>query len=534
MTIGIGRAFCQQHYLQHKGRLFQDHYQRLSFVKWKDTSSLVTRDPQRITVTNPANGKQLCTVDAASSEEVEWAVSHAQTTFDSGIWSKASSMHRASVLSRLALCLQQRIPDMARIDTMQTGRPIREMNAQMTRLPEWLSYYAALLRTNQGFVAPAQGKLLNYVQRVPLGVVAQITPFNHPLFIAIKKIAPALAAGNSVIVKPSELTPISLLEFASLTQEAGLPDGVLTILPGYGHTTGKQLATHPLVRKVDITAGTRTGRALGAIVGSNLSAFTAELGGKAPILIFDDADVVSAVNGVAFASFIASGQTCVSGTRIIIQENIYESFIMEFLKKVESITRGMGDPMNERCSMGSIISPHHLNRIDDMVARRQSGTVLTGGKRMLGKSLLDHFDFSRGSFYPPTVISDVDVSHELWQEEIFGPVVVVKKFSTESEGVRLANASKYGLGAGVWTQDLSRAHRVAADIDAGLVWVNTHHRNDPSSPWGGMKESGIGRENGIEALEAYSQSKSIIVNVASVDESRQTDDWFSGEQKRYG
>jgi acyl-CoA reductase-like NAD-dependent aldehyde dehydrogenase len=336
-----------------------------------------------------------------------------------------------------------------------------------------------------------------------------------------------------IALTPNQLTPISLLEFANLTQEAGLPDGVLTILPGYGHTTGKQLATHSLVRKVDITAGTQTGRALGAIVGSNLAAFTAELGGKAPILIFDDADIVSAVNGVAFAAFVASGQTCVSGTRIIIQENIYESFMTEFLKKVESITQGMGDPMNERCSMGSIISSHHLNRIDDMVARRQSGTILTGGKRMLGKSLLDHFDFSRGSFYPPTVISDVDVSHELWQEEIFGPVVVVKKFSTESEGIRLANASKYGLGAGVWTQDLSRAHRVGADIDTGLVWVNTHHRNDPSSPWGGMKESGIGRENGVEVLEAYSQSKSIIVNVASADESR-TDDWFSGEQKRYG
>ncbi|KAG2077204.1 aldehyde dehydrogenase [Suillus decipiens] len=519
--------------LQRKGLLFQDYYRRSSFVQWKDRSSSATRDPERITVTNPANGKQLCTVDAASSEEVEWAVSHAQTTFDSGIWSKASSIHRSSVLSRLADSLQRRIPDMAQIDTLQTGRPIREMNAQMARLPDWLNYYAALLRTNQGFVAPTQGKLLNYVQRVPLGVVAQITPFNHPLFIAIKKIAPALAAGNSVIVKPSELTPISLLEFASLTQEAGLPDGVLTILPGYGHTTGKQLATHSLVRKVDVTAGTQTGRALGAIVGSNLAAFTAELGGKAPILIFDDADVVATVNGVAFAAFVASGQTCISGTRIIIQENIYESFMTEFLKKVESITRGMGDPMDERCSMGSIISPHHLNRIDDMVARRQSGTILAGGKRMSGSSLLDHFDFSRGSFYPPTVVSDVDVSHELWQEEIFGPVVVVKKFSTESEGVRLANASKYGLGAGVWTQDLSRAHRVATDIDAGLVWVNTHHRNDPSSPWGGMKESGIGRENGIEALEAYSQSKSIVVNVASADESR-TDDWFSGEQKRYG
>ncbi|OJA19329.1 hypothetical protein AZE42_00456 [Rhizopogon vesiculosus] len=508
--------------------LLQDHYRRPSQCKG---NPLV----ERFTVSNPANGNLLCTVDAASSEEVDSAVSRAQATFESGIWSKASAIHRSSVLSRLADSLHRCIPDIALIETLQTGRPIREMNAQMSRLPDWLSYYAALLRTNHGFIAPTQGKLLNYIRRIPLGVVAQVTPFNHPLFIAVKKIAPALAAGNSVVVKPSELAPISLLEFEKLTQEAGLPDGVLTVLPG-GHTTGKQLVSHSLIRKVDITAGTQTGRMLGAIVGSNLAAFTAELGGKAPILIFDDADVISAVNGVAFAAFVASGQTCVSGTRIIIQENIYGSFMTAFLEKVESIRQRMGDPMDERCSMGSIISPRHLDRIDNIVARRQSGTILTGGQRMMGKSSLNDFDFSCGSFYPPTVITDVDVKHELWQEEIFGPVVVVKKFSTESDGVRLANASKYGLGAGIWTRDVSRAHRVAADIEAGLVWINTHHRNDPSSPWGGMKESGIGRENGLEALEAYSQSKSVIVNVAPPDESRQTDDWFadSVEQRRYG
>ncbi|KAI0298920.1 aldehyde dehydrogenase domain-containing protein [Russula brevipes] len=410
------------------------------------------------------------------------------------------------------------------------------MRAQLGRLPEWLDYYAALLRTHQSFVTPTQGKLLNYVQRVPLGVVAQITPFNHPLLIAIKKIAPALAAGNSVIVKPSELAPLSVLEFAQIALDAGVPGGVLSVLPGHGATTGKELISHPLIRKVDITAGTDTGRALGSIVGGNLAAFTAELGGKAPIVIFDDADVPSAVNGTAFASFIASGQTCVSGTRVLVQSGVYDAFVSQFLEKVRSITRRMGDPMNPQSTMGSVISVHHLRRIHGMVEQRSSGTILAGGEPLKGRSLLDGFNFSRGSFYPPTVIADVSLNDALWKEEVFGPVVVLNKFETESEGVELANNSKYGLGAGIWTQNLSRAHQVAENLQAGLVWVNTHHRNDPSSPWGGMKESGIGRENGVEAFEAYSQSKSTIVNVASAEETLKRDDWFGDEveNKRYG
>ncbi|KAH7911552.1 aldehyde dehydrogenase domain-containing protein [Hygrophoropsis aurantiaca] len=510
----------------------QDHYRPFAPLSPRRPSS----EQEEFVVYNPANGDLLCTVESASVDEVQDAVHHAHETFRSGIWSKASPIARSVVLSRLARALEERTADFARIESLQTGRTIREMNAQLGRLPEWLHYYASLLRTHQAYVAPTQGKLLNYVQRIPLGVVAQITPFNHPLFIAVKKIAPALAAGNSVIVKPSELAPISLLEFAQIATDAGIPQGVLTILPGLGPTTGKALVSNPLVRKVDLTAGTSTGRALGAIVGSNLAAFTAELGGKAPIVIFDDADLKSAVNGATFSALIASGQTCVSGTRLIIQENIYDRFMTAIAEKFKSVTRRMGDPANPQSSMGSVISPRHLERIINMVNSRNGGNILVGGGRMLGKSTLDGFDFSRGSFFAPTIIADVDIRYELWQEEIFGPVVVVKKFTDEAEGVALANASKYGLGAGIWTTDLSRAHRVAADIESGIVWVNSHHRNDPSSPWGGMKESGIGRENGVEAFESYSQSKSVIVNIATSEESRRDDDWFaeSGEAKRYG
>ncbi|KXN89547.1 NAD/NADP-dependent betaine aldehyde dehydrogenase [Leucoagaricus sp. SymC.cos] len=506
---------------------------------------------EQFPVLNPANGEELCQIVSSSSEDVKAAVQNAQAVFESGVWSKASVLHRSKVLSNLARALERKIPEFAVMETMQTGRTIREMNVQLGRLPEWLSdYYAALLRTTNAYVAPTQGKLLNYVQRAPLGVVAQITPFNHPLLIAIKKIAPALAAGNSVIVKPSELAPITVLEFAELAAEAGIPEGVLTILPGLGPVTGREIVEHPLIRKADITASTQTGRSIGRIVGGNLASFTAELGGKvisiasegltqrgtqAPIVIFNDADLISSVNGAAFAAFIASGQTCVSGTRILIQNDIYDTFMSLFTEKVESIKRRMGNPLNPRSTMGTVISMNHLKRIEEMVMHT-SGKIILGGGRMTGTSDLDGFDFSSGSFYSPTVIVDIEIEDELWQEEIFGPVVVVRKFQDEAEGIALANSCKYGLGAGIWTSDLSRAHRVAAEIQAGLCWVNTHHRNDPSSPWGGMKESGIGRENGLEAFHAYSHTKSTIVNVAPPEETRSSDDWFSDspEGKRYG
>ncbi|KAH9850759.1 aldehyde dehydrogenase [Lenzites betulinus] len=490
---------------------------------------------EEIAVTNPANGELLSTIISASEEDVQSAVYSAHEAYKAGAWSRAPASQRAAVLSNLARELEERVPDLARVETAQTGRAIREMRAQLGRLPEWLDYYAAVLRTHNAYVAPTQGQLLNYVQRVPLGVVAQITPFNHPLLIAVKKIAPALAAGNSVIVKPSELAPISVLEFAEMAAAAGVPPGVLQVLPGYGRTVGKMLVSDPAVRKVDITAGTDTGRAIGRIVGANLAHYTAELGGKAPVVVFGDADVAGAVNGAAFACFVASGQTCVSGTRLLVQDAVYDEFMDGFLRKVGSITRRIGDPANPKSAMGTVISLRQLERIEGMV-QRGVGTVLAGGRRMTGPSPLDGYDLSQGAFFPPTVIADVPTEDDLWREEIFGPVVVVKRFSTEQEGIDLANGCKYGLGAGLWTQDLSRAHRVSAQIEAGLVWVNTHHRNDPSSPWGGMKESGIGRENGLEAYEAYTQSKSTIVNVATAEETRKVQDWFAeeDEEKRYG
>ncbi|KAG6817836.1 hypothetical protein H0H87_001668 [Tephrocybe sp. NHM501043] len=319
-----------------------------------------------------------------------------------------------------------------------------------------------------------------------------------------------------------------------MAKEAGVPTGILHVLPGLGATVGKAIVGHPYIRKIDITASNQTGRAVGQVAGANIASFTAELGGKAPIIVFDDADIPSAVNGVTFASFVASGQTCVSGTRILVQDSIYDSFLSALLEKTESIKSRMGNPTNPHSTMGPVISEHHLERIEGILDRT-NGKILYGGKRMTGSSPLDDFNYTKGAFLNPTIIEDIQSTDELWQEEVFGPVIVVRRFKHVEEGVALANDCKYGLGAGIWTSNIARAHRVASDIHAGLCWVNTHHRNDPSSPWGGMKESGIGRENGVEAFESYSQSKSTIVNTSTLEEMSK-DDWFSDStvQRRYG
>jgi acyl-CoA reductase-like NAD-dependent aldehyde dehydrogenase len=307
-------------------------------------------------------------------------------------------------------------------------------------------------------------------------VVAQITPFNHPLLIAVKKIAPALAAGNSVVLKPSELTPITSLLLGRIMKQAGLPDGVFSVLPGYGVTTGKALVSHPLVKKVDVTGGTPSGRAIGAIAGSNLAKFTAELGGKAPVIVTAEADIELAVNGVVFASFIASGQTCVAATRIIVEESIITPFLERLVAKVASIERRMGSPANEESMMGSMISARQLGNVESLVEEGVANgvSVLTGGKRMQGVSSLDGCDFSRGYFYPPTVLSDGPtakiIDSRIWKEEAFGPVIVVVPFQGEAEAIALANDSEFGLGAAIWSQNLSQAYRLADAIESGICW----------------------------------------------------------------
>jgi acyl-CoA reductase-like NAD-dependent aldehyde dehydrogenase len=487
------------------------------------------------------NSNLISSVHSASSEDIENAIQTAHKAFKSGIWSKAPRHVRADTLDKIALLLMDALPTLIAIEVQQTGRAIREMNAQVPSLVKWFKYYASLVRVEERPVLPTTGKLHNWVDRRPLGVVVQITPFNHPLLIAVKKIAPALAAGNSIVLKPSELTPITSLLLGRILKESGVPDGIFNVVNGYGGTVGKQLVSHPLVKKVDVTGGTPAGRAIGAIAGQNLAHFTAELGGKAPLVVFEDADVELAVNGIAFGSFIASGQTCIAATRIIVH-NILLPPVLEKLKvKAESIERRMGDPKATSTSMGPLISQRQLNNVITLVdeAKGKGVAVISGGERLNSKAA-SGFDFSKGYFYPPTVLADSEkakiLDTRIWKEEAFGPVIVVVGFDTEEEALYLANDSEFGLGAAIWTKDLSRAFRVSEQIEAGICWVNTHHRNDPSSPWGGIGSSGVGSENGVEAYHAYTSMKSTIINYADAEECLMGEDWFKeeGGSVRYG
>lgn len=449
---------------------------------------------------------------------------------------------RADTLDKIAELLTPSLPQLIALEVQQTGRAIRELNAQVPTLTKWFKYYAALLRTEERAVLPTMGKLHNWIDRVPLGVVVQITPFNHPLLIAVKKIAPALAAGNSIVLKPSELTPLTSLQLGKIMKDAGVPDGVFNVLPGDGVTTGKALVEHPLVKKVDVTGGTPAGRAIGAIAGRNLAHFTAELGGKAPLIVFERAHIDLAVNGIAFGSFIASGQTCVAATRIIVHDSILTTVTDKLVAKAKSIQQRMGSPSNPKSSMGPLISAKQLAHVTSLThdAITAGATLLTGGHRMTGPSPLDNHDLSTGYFFAPTMLTSSPTTNitstRLWTEEAFGPVILITSFATESQALALANDSLYGLGAALWTQDLAQAFRVAEQVDAGITWVNTHHRNDPSSPWGGAKESGVGSENGQEAYRAYTRVKSTVVSYASVEEGLGGDDWFAeeGGSVRYG
>ncbi|KAJ9145395.1 Aldehyde dehydrogenase [Pleurostoma richardsiae] len=497
-----------------------------------------------IEVENPANGLIVARVHQATAEDVHDTVLRAHQAFKSGVWSQADRQKRAKVLDDAASIIEIKLDVLIEEEVMQTGRAIREMRAQVPSLVKWFRYYAALLRTEERSVLPTTGKLHNWIDRVPLGVVALITPFNHPLLIAVKKIAPALAAGNSVVLKPSEWAPVTSIILGKLLKAAGLPDGVFSVIPGRGAFAGKYLSEHQLIRKVDITGGTAAGRGVGAITGHNMARITAELGGKAPVIVTEYADVQAAVNGVCFGAFIASGQTCVAATRIIVHNEILDKFTDALLDKVDSITCRIGNPMNSESTMGPVINVYQLDKLSLIVAGAVStgkAKVLVGGERMTGTSLLDGTEFSKGYFFPPTVVISTEgqsvTKTELWENEAFGPIIVVVGYDTDEQAVALANDSRFGLGAAVWTRDISQAMQLSDKIEAGIVWINTHHRNDPSSPWGGIKpDSGVGSENGIEAYHAYTQIKSTIINYASIEEMLETEDWFaeSAGGVRYG
>jgi len=473
---------------------------------------------------------------SATAQDIDLAVVAAEASFLSGVWSRHTDARgRSQVLLRMAQGLQKRLPELARLESLQTGRPLREMEAQLARLPEWFEYFAALIRTEEGSLPPFPGSYINYVQRIPLGVCALLTPWNHPLLIAVKKLAPALAGGNSVVLKPPDLAPLAVLALGEIAKEAGLPSGVLNITPGQGKVAGRALAAHPRVRKVDLTGGTVTGRMTACVAGKNLASVVAELGGKAPLIVFEDVNVEEAVDMCAFAAFVAAGQTCVSGSRLLVHESIFREVSERFVAKAQGLK--LGDPLEPSTDMGPLISQMQWERVHGFVTRAQEegAEVLCGGGKP--SSTLTRggpplpSQLAEGFFYSPTVVGNVRPEMEIMQEEVFGPVVCLMPFKDEAHALELANNSVYGLGASIHTKCSKRGHRVASQIQAGIVWINDHHRNSPSSPWGGVTAaSGLGRENGREGLREYTQEKSVVVGYGE-----ERFDWFSKKKgTRYG
>ena len=468
-----------------------------------DGASVPSADGRTIDITDPVTHRVYCTLAAGGAVDVDRAAMAARRAFDDGAWTGMSARERSNTLMRIAAAIEARADEIAEAEAFDTGLPITQARGLAARGAENFRYFAEVCGSlhEDAFRSRAQ---IGYVIRRPKGVAGLITPWNAPFMLATWKIAPCLAAGCTIVLKPAELTPLSASLMPSLMEEAGLPRGVFNVVHGIGEEAGAALVAHPAVPLISFTGETSTGRTIMKSAADNLKGLSMELGGKSPCIVFADADLEAALDSALFGVFSLNGERCTAGSRILVERSIYDEFVTRLAARASAIS--VGDPADPATELGALISSEHYERVMSYVAigRAEGARLVAGGERPA--------HLPSGNFLSATVFADVTEHMRIFNEEIFGPVVCVTPFEDEADAIRLANATRYGLAAYIWTNDLRRGHRVAHQVDSGMLWLNSHNVRDLRTPFGGVKESGLGREGGVHSLDFYTESS--IVHVA--------------------
>ncbi|MBX3582287.1 MAG: aldehyde dehydrogenase [Rhizobiaceae bacterium] len=479
-------------------------YRMLIGGEWVDAAS-----GQSFETENPFTGTAWATIPRAGTEDVDRAAQAARKAFEDPAWGQISATARGALLRRFADLLAENADRLADIETRDNGKLIAEMRGQLRYMPQWYHYFAGLADKVEGRVIPIDKPgVFNFTREEPLGVVAAITPWNSPLMLATWKLAPALAAGNTVLWKPSEFSSASALEFGRLFEESGFPPGVVNIVTGFGNEIGSHIVSHPQVDKVAFTGGDATGQSVYELAAKSIKPVTLELGGKSANIVFEDAVLDDAVKGVVSGIFAASGQTCIAGSRALVHRSIYPAFVEALVAFAK--TARIGDPSRDDTQVGPITTRPQLAKVLGYIdiAKAEGATLALGGKRATEAACGD------GWFVEPTIFTDVSPDMRIAQEEVFGPVLAVIPFDNDEEAIAIANGTIYGLAAGVWTQSIARALTMSQRLRAGTVWVNTYRAVSYMSPFGGFKRSGIGRESGLSAIREYLQEKSVWIDIS--------------------